>query len=66
MVEFYDEGGFTHGCSVDHIIFDFDENLTGLDGGTEEARRRFDITLTNADAFLPAVGAYRTGSCRSA
>ena len=54
MVEFYDDGGFTHGCSVDHIIFDFDENLTGLDGGTEEARRRFDITLENAEAFLPA------------
>lgn len=54
MVAFYDEGGFTHGCSVDHIIFDFDQDLTGLDGGTDEARRRFEITLTNAEAFLPA------------
>src|ERR1700733_11290050 len=32
--EFYDEGGFTHGCSVDHIIFDFDEKLTGTKGGS--------------------------------
>src|ERR1043166_4364843 len=22
MLEFYDDSGFTHGCSVDHIIFD--------------------------------------------
>jgi hypothetical protein len=50
--EFYDECGFTHGCSVDHIIFDFDDGLLGLAGGSEEARRRFDLTLENADAFL--------------
>jgi hypothetical protein len=54
MLEFYDDGGFTHGCSVDHIIFDFDESLTALEGGSEEARRRFDITLENADDFLRA------------
>jgi hypothetical protein len=53
--EFYADGGFTHGCSVDHIIFDFDETVTGMDGGTNETRRRFDITLENARAFLPAV-----------
>lgn len=52
--EFYDDGGFTHGCSVDHIIFDFDETLSGMEGGTAEARRRFDITLENAAAFLAA------------
>lgn len=49
--EFYDECGFTHGCSVDHIIFDFDERARGLDGGSAEARRRFDLTLENARAF---------------
>ncbi|MCA2411246.1 tRNA-guanine transglycosylase DpdA [Rhizobium leguminosarum] len=49
--EFYDDGRFTHGCSVDHIIFDFDEDLTGFEGGTEDARRRFDITLENAAEF---------------
>jgi hypothetical protein len=52
MVEFYDDAGFTHGCSVDHIIFDFDEKPTGLKGGSEEARRRFDITIENAARFL--------------
>lgn len=52
--EFYDDGQFTHGCSVDHIIFDFDGTLLGMDGGTAEARRRFDITLENAEGFLKA------------
>lgn len=50
--EFYDDCGFTHGCSVDHIIFDFQEDLLGLDGGSNEARRRFEVTLENASAFL--------------
>ncbi len=54
MAAFYNDGGFTHGCSVDHIIFDFDETLTGTKGGSKEARRRFDITLENASAFLKA------------
>jgi len=53
MASFYEDACFTHGCSVDHIIFDFDETLThGLFGGSSEARRRFDITLANAEAFL--------------
>ena len=51
-MEFYHDCSFTHGCSVDHIIFDFDESVLGMDGGSPEARRRFDITLENADAFL--------------
>lgn len=50
--EFYDDCGFTHGCSVDHIVFDFDDSLLGLAGGSPEARRRVDITLENARAFL--------------
>ena len=54
-VEFYDTCGFTHGCSVDHIIFDFDDSLLGLAGGSPEARRRFDITLANAEHFLKEV-----------
>jgi queuine/archaeosine tRNA-ribosyltransferase len=54
MVEFYSEAGFTHGCSVDHVIFDFDASVRGSDGGTAEARRRFDITLDNAEKFLRA------------
>jgi hypothetical protein len=54
MLDFYSDGGFTHGCSVDHIIFDFDSQVKELDGGTESARSRFDITLENARAFLKA------------
>lgn len=54
MVDFYGEGGFTHGCSVDHVIFEFDEKAKGLSGGTQESRRRFDITLENARKFLQA------------
>lgn len=51
MVGFYDECGFTHGCSVDHIIFDFDSKSVGMTNGSEDARTRFEITLENADAF---------------
>lgn len=52
MVDFYGDGQFTHGCSVDHVIFDFDREGTKLHGGSEEAKRRFDITLRNAAQFL--------------
>lgn len=39
MVEFYGDAGFTHGCSVDHIIFDFDEDLTiGLQARVDPRR----------------------------
>jgi hypothetical protein len=52
--EFYDDCGFTHGCSVDHIIFDFDPLSKGMEGGSPNARIRFDITLANAREFLAA------------
>jgi hypothetical protein len=52
MVRFYAEGGFTHGCSVDHVIFDFEPRLKGTTGGSADARRRFDITLENAGSFI--------------
>jgi len=51
---FYDDGGFTHGCSVDHIIFEHDESVGGLAGGNQESRRRFDLTLHNAEQFFKA------------
>jgi hypothetical protein len=54
MAEFYEDGGFTHGCSVDHIIFDYDPTVRGLQGGSDNARHRFDVTLENAEAFLKA------------
>jgi hypothetical protein len=52
MIEFYEDGGFSHGCSVDHIIFDFDRELTGMAGGSADAKYRFDITLENAATFI--------------
>lgn len=58
--QYYEECGFTHGCSVDHIIFAFEQAASGLGGGDGEARRRFDLTLENARAFLAehrAIGA---------
>jgi len=59
MLAFYDDAGFTHGCSVDHIIFEFDGSyLAGLEGGNGEARRRFDITQANAEAFLSAARSF--------
>jgi hypothetical protein len=54
MAEFYSDGEFTHGCSVDHIIFDFDEGVAAMEGGTDDTRRRFDITIENAESFLKA------------
>ena len=51
IVEFYDECGFTHGCSVDHIIFDFNPHDVAMGGGSSDAKDRFEITLENADNF---------------
>jgi hypothetical protein len=52
ILDFYDHCGFTHGCSVDHIIFDYEDREDGLDGVTDERSRRFEITLANAADFL--------------
>lgn len=60
IVEFYDTCRFTHGCSVDHVIFDFNEGAVGLKGGTVDARRRYEITLENANNFIKI---HRSQSC---
>jgi hypothetical protein len=52
MLAFYRDAGFTHGCAVDHIIFEFDRSLRGMAGGSADARRRYELTLANAEAFL--------------
>lgn len=55
MVDFYGDGQFTHGCSVDHIIFDFaeDDRINDFDHAQrEENIRRFEITLKNAETFF--------------
>lgn len=52
--EFYADGGFTHGCSPDHLIFDFDDvGVTRtLSDVPEDVRRRYEITLQNAAEFF--------------
>ncbi len=51
-IEFYEDAGFTHGFSIDHIIFEFNAELIGMEGGSENARERFEITLSLADEFI--------------
>jgi hypothetical protein len=48
-LEFYEDCGFTHGCSVDHVILHFNEKLIKPE---PEMRRRYDLTLENARVFL--------------
>lgn len=48
-LEFYSDCGFTHGCSVDHVILELDEQEGAP---SAENRQRYDITLTNAREFL--------------
>lgn len=56
-VDFYEEAGFTHGFSVDHIIFEFDTTgkLPVTDNAVairDESKRRYEITLELAADFL--------------
>ena len=55
VVEFYTEGGFTHGVSPDHIIFDCDLNNPPEQAVGDAVRQRYAITLANAEAFLGLV-----------
>jgi hypothetical protein len=50
---FYHSCGFTHGISVDHIIFSFSENNEVQP--SKEDIRRFDITINNAQLFIDEV-----------
>jgi len=51
--EFYTNSGFTHGISLDHIIFDFETPKKKVSGERLiECKRRQDITLTLAETFL--------------
>lgn len=51
--EFYADGGFTHGCSPDHLIFDFDPQGAERPRAEvpDEVRARYDVTLQNAAEF---------------
>ncbi|MBO6947195.1 MAG: hypothetical protein JJ855_04365 [Rhodospirillales bacterium] len=57
IVEFYEDGGFSHGCSLDHIIFTHDNTLKGMEAPSDiatarDALNRYEITQENASAFL--------------
>ena len=52
IVEFYADGQFTHGCSVDHIIFEFQDTEFDFSFDDSEVRRRQEITLSNAAEFI--------------
>ena len=59
MIDFYEDGDFTHGLSIDHIIFDFKADAVNFwDGINKEAPesddryRRFRLTLDLAEVFL--------------
>ncbi len=61
-VDFYADGGFSHGCSPDHLIFDFnDEDSERVRADvSDDIKQRFDITLQNGAEFYSA--AKRLGS----
>lgn len=52
VVEFYSDAGFTHGVSPDHIIFDCNLSNPPEHVVAPNVRQRYEITLTNAEAFL--------------
>jgi len=54
MLEFYADGGFTHGCSVDHIIFEYDPEYDDGKPIPQVCIDRREITLDNAQKFLKA------------
>lgn len=59
-LEFYADAGFSHGCSVDHIVFDF---LVDDAAPTEAAKQRTEITLDLANEFIkkaPMIGPHFT------
>lgn len=55
VVEFYLDGGFTHGCSPDHIIFEFDIENPDSSAIGSKVLDRYNITLSNAEKFLKLV-----------
>ena len=52
MIEFYEDGGFSHGCSVDHIIFEYFSDNRPDTEISKEVINRYQITQSNAEAFL--------------
>jgi hypothetical protein len=55
LADFYTFGRFTHGCALDHIIFDFDTRNPSRDDMPKTVAARFELTLANAEKFLEEV-----------
>lgn len=51
VMDFYLDAGFTHGCSPDHIIFDFLPSNPPREEVSQAISERYDITLENAREF---------------
>jgi hypothetical protein len=54
MVDYYQQCGFTHAFSIDHIIFEYDKRFD-YDLNyivSDEMKKRFEITQNNAKEFL--------------
>lgn len=52
ILEFYGDGQFSHGCSVDHIIFEFSDTEFDFKFEDKEILRRQEICLSNASEFI--------------
>ncbi|MDC3993164.1 hypothetical protein KGZ01_18210 [Pseudomonas aeruginosa] len=52
VVDFYADGGFTHGCSPDHIIFNCDSSNPPAENQDDDIIYRYNVTLDNAREFL--------------
>ena len=52
ILEFYGDGQFSHGCSVDHIIFEFSDTEFDFKFEDKEVLRRQEICLSNASEFI--------------
>jgi len=55
LVDFYTFGQFTHGCALDHVIFEFDTANPSIEDVAAPVRARFELTLDNAEKFLTEV-----------
>lgn len=52
MVQYYEECGFTHGVSIDHVILGYSEQYHLSDFVPEDWKRRYTLTLRLAEEFL--------------
>lgn len=52
VFEFYDDAGFTHGVSPDHIIFACDTGNPPLEAMNQDVRYRYELSLENAREFM--------------